>query len=59
VDSNVLTRSVEVHTRANFRFNKDNYFYLKNLKRPDLQVVRMDKELFEKWTELWNEELLE
>jgi hypothetical protein len=40
---------VEVHTRANFKFNTDKYrSFRKQLKTDNLSIVRTDKDLFEK-----------
>jgi len=48
-ESNNRSDTIEVHTRANFRFNRDKYNSLKkNLNRTGLHVIRLDKELFEK-----------
>ncbi|HEX2394239.1 MAG TPA: GNAT family N-acetyltransferase, partial [Bacteroidales bacterium] len=42
-------RVIEVHTRANFRFNVEKYLSIKkNLKLTDNKVVRTDKDLYQK-----------
>jgi hypothetical protein len=42
-------RKIEVHTRVNFKFNTQKYHEFKqSLKPGGLEVVRMDRELFEK-----------
>lgn len=41
--------TIEVHTRANFRFKRDKYYAIKkNPGRSDLQIVRTGNDLFEK-----------
>lgn len=40
---------IEVHTRANFRFNREKYrSFVSDLKDPNLSIVRTDINLFEK-----------